>query len=101
MVSAVVFFSNVFFRLIYGYDINKIDINVKIQRMENPALFVTCRGDGYIDYRMTEELYNNCNSKCKKLVLFDEGGHTESYAVNREKYIKMISDFLVESGFVH
>ena len=99
IISTIVFFSNLFIRLIYGYDINRIDIIAKIHRMENPALFTTCRGDGYIDYKMTEELFETCRSESKKLVLYEEGGHTGAYPANREEYIKMITDFLDEIGF--
>jgi hypothetical protein len=99
IILTVVFFSKLFIRLFYGYDINRINIIAKIHRMESPALFTTCRGDGYIDSKMTEELFEKCRSEIKKLVLYDEGGHTEAYPANREEYTKMITDFLDEIGF--
>ncbi|MDX1358752.1 MAG: alpha/beta hydrolase [Clostridia bacterium] len=99
IINIIVFFGILFTRLLFGYDINKIDISAKIHRMENPALFTTCRGDKYIDYQMTVELYEKCRSECKKLVLFENGGHTEAYPANRREYIEMVSGFLGEIGF--
>ena len=99
IVTVTMFFAQLFIKLIFGYDINKIDIAGRIHRMENPVLFINCRDDDYINPDMTEDLYDKCGSKVKDVIWFDDGGHRGAFPKNRDGYITGVKEFLRKIEF--
>ena len=99
IITAVMFFAQLFVRLIFGYDIKKIDISGSIHRMVNPVLFICCRDDDYINPSMTEDLFNKCGSKAKEIIWFDSGGHGGAFPKNRNGYIAGIKEFISKNRF--
>ncbi|MCQ2470874.1 MAG: alpha/beta hydrolase [Clostridia bacterium] len=71
------------------YDITPIDAvkNIKI-----PVFFVHGIADGFIPFRMCQELYGACQSE-KDILLVEHAGHTASYRKNSEEYEKKILEF--------
>lgn len=99
IMNIVMFSAQIMIRMLYKFDIGKIDIESRIHRVENPVLFITCKNDDYINPAMTEELYEKCGSEKKKLVLFDEGKHGGAFSKNRNEYIDTVAGFLEEIDF--
>lgn len=99
LISIVMFMAAILIKMLYKYDIGKIDIEGKMHRMENPVMFVTCKDDAYINPDMTVKLHEKCNSEYKKLVLYDEGGHGGAFGSNRKEFINDVSEFLKTVGF--
>ena len=99
IITAVMFFAQLLIRLIFGYDIKRIDISGRIHRMENPVLFMNCRDDDYINPDMTNELFDKCGSKVKEVIWFDEGGHGGAFPKNRDDYITGVKEFLSKIEF--
>lgn len=93
-VTLIIYFTQLFIRLFYNFDLGKIDIMAKIQHLRNPAMFITCKDDGYINPYMTVELYEKCGSENKKIILFEEGKHGGAFSKNRESYIEGVLEFL-------
>lgn len=92
-ITLIIYFTQLFLRLFYNFDLGKIDIMAKIQHLGNPAMFITCKDDGYINPDMTVELYEKCSSENKRIILFEEGKHGGAFSKNREVYIKEILEF--------
>jgi len=94
IISIIMFFTQFFVKLIFKFDIGKVNIIDKMHRVENPVLFLNCRDDDYIDPSMTQELYDKCISEKKSITWFEEGKHGGAFGKNREAYIKAVDDFL-------
>ncbi len=99
IIRPIMFFAKIFIKRLFKFDLAKIDIAGKIHKIKNPVLFINCRDDDYIDPKMTEELYNKCNSDHKRIIWFDEGGHGGAFTKNRTEYIDGIEKFLEEINF--
>jgi len=100
IISVIIYFSQIIIRLLFKFEIGKINIEGKIHRVDNPALFITCKDDGYINPHMSEVLYNKCGSDIKEIKLFDEGKHGGAFSKNREEYIKVVKEFLKRIGLL-
>lgn len=94
IMKAIMFFTTVFSRMFFKYDMKNLNIASKIDKVYNPVMFVNCRDDDYIDPAMTEELYAKCASESKELLLFDEGGHAGAYPLHRKEYEEAVKKFL-------
>ena len=99
LLKVIMLFTQIFIRLLFGYDISKIDIAGRIHRMENPVLFINCRDDDYIDPAMTAELFEKCGSEVKEIKWFDNGGHAGAFSNNSNGYFKAINEFLSRIEF--
>ncbi len=99
IVSIILFFGQFFIRMIFGYDIGKIDIKGRIHRLENPVLFISCKDDGYIDPNMTKELFEGCKANIKDIIWFENGGHGGAFPYNKDEFIAGVKGFLKKIKF--
>lgn len=99
IISIIMVFTTFFVKLLFKFDLGKINIADKIHRVENPILFLNCKDDDYIDPSMTQELYDKCVSVKKSITWFDEGKHGGAFGKNREIYIKAVKKFLDSIDF--
>ena len=66
----------------------------RIVNMKKPVLFLHSRQDIYSTPENAEVLFSLCPAENKKLVWFDKGIHSRIRTNNKEKYDKIIVDFL-------
>lgn len=81
-------------RVLFKFDIKKIDITAKVHRIENPVLFFVCRDDDYINPDMTKELHEAVNSEINEIVWYDDGGHAGSFYSHPDDYERKCLEFL-------
>ncbi|MBN1624749.1 MAG: alpha/beta hydrolase [Clostridia bacterium] len=86
--------ANFLARILYKFDIKKVDILSKIKRVENPLLFINCRDDDYIDPQMTIDLHEAATAKINELIWFEDGYHAGAFFKHPEEYEKLVIDFL-------
>lgn len=68
-----------------------------IKRCKVPIIFIHGESDDYVPCRMSQEVYDACNSK-KAIVTFPGAGHGLSYLVDPEKYLNSLIDFAVDNN---
>ena len=64
---------------------------------EVPILFIHGLNDNFVYPENAHRLYNSCNGP-KRLELFEGAAHCESIVVDKERYYKVIEDFIKEYG---
>lgn len=74
-------------------------INV-IDKIRYPILFLFGKKDIFSLPKKSKILYDKCSSDKKKIVWFDEGGHSHLRINNTEKYDNVIKEFIREYGDV-
>lgn len=85
--------SSLFFKLLTGafyQDVSPLDA---VKRLEAPVLFVHGTADRTIPYQESVKLHEAAHSP-KRLVLFEDTRHAESFRKNRPAYASMIESFL-------
>lgn len=87
-------------RVLYKFDIKKVDILSKIKRVENPLLFINCKDDDYIDPQMTIDLHKAATAKINELVWFEDGYHAGAFFRHPEEYEKVVMDFLKRINYM-
>ena len=70
-----------------------------VKRAKIPIIFIHGDTDAFVPYSMSEELYEACASKYKKLVNSPGAGHGLAYPLNKDLYINALRDFEKEAGF--
>ena len=63
-----------------------------IKKTNLPIILYHGDKDSFVPHYMSEDLYNNCNSK-KKIVIINEAEHGIAYIVNPKKYISELENF--------
>lgn len=70
----------------------------EVRKAKVPILLIHGDADTFVPYQMCEEIYKNCASEKKKLII-KGAAHAESYYKDREAYEKAL-DQLVDQVIV-
>lgn len=76
-----------------GYELDECNAKREVAKAEIPILFIHGKDDSFVPCSMVHELYENCRSP-KKLVVIDGAGHVESCFKNPEIYEEAIRSFI-------
>lgn len=80
--------------LIFGhFNINKIKID-ELAKSRTPLLLIHGKGDTFVPYSMSEELYQKYGCLDKELLLFNEANHGLSYFYDNERYVNKVNEFM-------
>ncbi len=79
-----------------GFDLNDIKPVEAVKKAEIPMLFIHGEQDGLVPCFMVYELYENCGSDKKELLVIPEADHAQSYMVGKEKYTDKLGAFIDE-----
>ena len=75
------------------YSLKPID---SIRNINLPILFVHGDSDALVPCYMAEELYRNCGSEKKELLIIEGADHAQSFMFGRDKYESVLDGFLSE-----
>lgn len=78
----------------YKFDFNKISPEDAIINSEIPVLFIHGKADKVVPTWMSESLYKKKNGDKDKLYLVNGAGHMEAYSKDKDKYKKVVKEFL-------
>ncbi len=84
--------ANLLCGIICGWHFGQCDTRKCLSQSDIPVLFIHGEKDGFIDKKMSAENYAACKGR-KKLVLFEDADHAESYYKNPVRYENEIIDF--------
>lgn len=76
-----------------GYGMDECNAAREVKKAEVPILFIHGSKDTFVPCDMCEEIYENCKSPKKKLII-EGAAHAESYYVDREAYENALDDFI-------
>ncbi len=69
-----------------------------IQAIEAPVFLITTKGDNYVPWKMSVELYEHKTHGYRKLWLAPKGKHAQAWKENQAEYERQIDEFLQEIG---
>lgn len=81
-----------------GYGMDECNAAREVRKAKVPILLIHGDADTFVPYQMCEEIYKNCASEKKKLII-KGAAHAESYYKDREAYEKAL-DQLVDQVIV-
>ena len=82
-------------RKLAGYGMDECNAKREVQKAKVPILFIHGSKDTFVPFRMCHELYDNCASPKKKLIV-EGAAHAESYYKDPEKYEEALTTFFEE-----
>lgn len=86
--------------ILHGFRLDKIrPIDAFSENKTTPVLFIHGKEDTFIPKDHSERMYEACRST-KRLCIFDDANHAESYFVNRTRYMEEVSAFLKDIGII-
>lgn len=65
----------------------------EVQKAKIPILFIHGSKDTFVPFYMCEELYQNCASEKRKLVV-EGAAHAESYYMDMKAYEQAMTEFI-------
>lgn len=80
-----------------GYGIDECNAADEVRKATVPILFIHGSDDTFVPTKMCHELYANCASR-KKKVIISGAGHGEAYYINTKEYEESILEFLKAGG---
>lgn len=80
-------------KLYGGFDIEEYSPMQAMKNATIPIIFIHGTDDSFVPCYMSEQLYKECASKFKRLVLIDGAGHAVCYPADEELYVNAILDF--------
>ncbi len=96
----LVILPSIFCFILHGFRLDKIrPIDALKENKSTPILFIHGKIDNFIPKSHSERMYDECRTK-KKLCIFDDANHAESYFVNRTRYMEEVSAFLKDIGII-
>lgn len=75
-----------------GYGMDECNAKYEVQKAEVPILFIHGSADTFVPCSMCDEIYGNCCSPKRKLVV-EGAAHAESYYKDMERYEKELDEF--------
>lgn len=78
-----------------GYGMDECNAKREVRKAKVPILFIHGSSDTFVPCKMCHEIYANCASPKKKLIV-DGAAHAESYYKEPEKYEKALTEFFAE-----
>ena len=89
----VISVANKFNKLISGYDFKEANPIEAVKKSKVPMLFIHGSIDDFVPTKMVYELYNNCSSADKDILIVEGASHAESYPVDSASYEAKINKF--------
>lgn len=84
-------------RLFGHFDLEEISPEDAMKQCTLPIIFLHGDSDDFVPFEMSEESYNACESKYKKLVKIEGAGHGLAFPAAQERYVKEVADFFNEA----
>lgn len=78
-----------------GYGMDECNAKHEVKKAEVPILFIHGSADTFVPCSMCHEIYDNCSSPKRKLIV-EGAAHAESYYKNMESYEKALDEFAEE-----
>lgn len=76
-----------------GYGMDECNAAREVRKAKVPILLIHGDSDSFVPSAMCDEIYENCASPKKKLII-KGAAHAESYYVDTESYEKALNDFI-------
>lgn len=76
-----------------GYGMDECNARREVAKAKTPILFIHGSKDNFVPCSMCDEMYENCASKKRKLII-EGASHAESYYYNMEAYEKAMTEFI-------
>ena len=76
-----------------GYGLDDCNAAREVRKAKVPVLLIHGSADSFVPCRMCEEIYENCASPKKKLII-EGAAHAESYYKDPENYEKALDEFI-------
>lgn len=76
-----------------GYGMDECNAAREVRKAKVPVLLIHGDSDSFVPGAMCDEIYENCASPKKKLII-KGAAHAESYYVDTEAYEKALNDFI-------
>ncbi|ANU28033.1 alpha/beta hydrolase [Planococcus versutus] len=86
--------ASLFMKMRDGYSMSTVSPRETVQNIQSPVLFIHSLRDEFVLPKMSEELYE-LKKGPKKLKMFKEGAHAQSFNMNPEEYEKTVAEFLM------
>ncbi len=80
-------------KAIAGFSITQKDTRKTLEKSKLPILMIHGIDDDFVPCRMSEEAYSACNGP-KQLLLVDGAEHGVSFLVDRQRYTRMVNEFI-------
>lgn len=77
-------------RVIGGFGLKGPCAREGVERLTVPLLLVHGARDGFVPYRMGEELFRECVSGSKRMLTCETASHAESFITDRQEYLDEI-----------
>ncbi len=78
-----------------GYGMDECNAKIEVQKAKVPILFIHGSADNFVPCSMCQELYDNCGSP-KKILIVEGAAHAESYYKDMAAYEKALTEFANE-----
>ncbi|MBD5520327.1 MAG: alpha/beta hydrolase [Lachnospiraceae bacterium] len=78
-----------------GYGMDECNAKREVQKAKVPILFIHGSADTFVPCSMCDEIYDNCASPKRKLII-EGASHAESYYKDMETYEKALTEFAEE-----
>ena len=75
-----------------GYGMDECNAKREVQKAKVPILFIHGSADTFVPCSMCREIYDNCRSSKRKLIV-EGAAHAESYYKDMETYEKALTEF--------
>lgn len=82
-------------RKLAGYGMDECNAKYEVRKAKVPILFIHGSADTFVPCSMCHEIYDNCASPKRKLIV-EGAAHAESYYKDMEAYEKALSEFAEE-----
>lgn len=80
-----------------GYGMDECNAKVEVRKAKVPILFIHGSADTFVPCSMCNEIYDNCASPKRKLIV-EGAAHAESYYKDMAAYEKALDEFAEEIG---
>lgn len=87
--------ANIVNKNLAGYGMDECNAKREVRKAKVPILFIHGSGDTFVPCSMCHEIYDNCASPKKKLIV-EGAAHGESYYKDTEKYENALTEFFDE-----
>ena len=82
-------------RKLAGYGMDECNARREVRKAKVPILFIHGSADTFVPCSMCHEIYDNCRSPKRKLII-EGAAHAESYYKDMETYEKALTEFTEE-----
>ena len=88
--------TNMVLKMKYHFSFKDASAKTRLKNNKDvPILFIHGTNDNFVYPENAKRLYNSCNGP-KRLELFEGAGHCESIVIDKERYYKVIEEFINE-----